>query len=730
VRRLNLRGQTPKLQTSRDDRLAMMNKMHVGNALLLLLAVMPAAFAGASVVVVEDFEDGDVTVPFYWSVASSNCDAVFDSDSGAGYGGSVYAGHGSFDVDSNFGWASFLGVSFGGAFFGDGVVLQARGSGIWDLNIITSDINPLVDPMPYVRFELDSSWDGYYFRWFDVTYPHHAVNRPDIQPENIHSLTIVPQSQQAGQTGEFWIDDLGYVLADSISPGDVDGDGIPNQHDYDADNDGWFNTLEGFAGSGSLDAGSYPLSELGVPSTCYTGLFPIMYWTDESHQFEALTGMKGALMAVFVNGWGDATTFYHFNRALCDFIARHGAIPVYQWPILNSARGGVWEGILDSTFRLNDIIQGSVDLELAEFAAEVRDWKMPLILNPVVEYNQGFTSYHGLSNFGPIGMSIPPRSLLGTLGQTWIGDSLIAYCDTVPAESVCTYYGDPFIPDGPERLRDALLHIKSVFETQGADNVIWTMQAHPIVDPQHLGAWTNLSHYYSAAYVDWHSLSAHHGFITDSLRSLSYVISDCYDSLVNLDPGKPILIIEFALHSDDNGGADMTGVLLSDFSAELPDSFPMIKGWTYANSDRYGTDYSNTSLQIDSDRYAGEIAAFASVASDPFYIKDPILFPRVGARERDHADYNDRLRVYPNPSTGLFTIRFSMAGATVSSELRVGVYDVCGRLMEELEPGERRGAWIVLDWDARDRPNGLYFLRFETGNSVSTRKLVSLKPQL
>ncbi|MGB9721884.1 MAG: T9SS type A sorting domain-containing protein [bacterium] len=696
---------------------------------LILTGFQPVQGA---VTILEDFEDGDTLNPYLWVVIKTDsCSASFTADSGSGYG-SVYAGHGTYTIVVRRHWCVFAGFYFNGSFQGDGIVFYARGNGIWDINLIISEINPLTDPLPFVRVTLDSIWRAYYIPWNEFSYPPRAVTRPEINPGHIQALFIAPQSRQAGRNENFYIDNIGYFTADSISPQDVDGDGIPNEIDWDADNDGWFNILEAYAGTDSLDTGSYPQSRLYFPvSGTYTGIFPLQYWSDEFYDFESITSLKSALAAVFVPGWGDTTTFYHFDRGNCDFIARYGAIPVYQWPILNARRSNSYGAILDTLFRLKDIIEGRFDAQLADFATEIRNWKKPIILNPAVEYNQGWTSYHGLSNFGADGKHMPPRSLLGAMDTTWIVDSLLQYCDTVPAESISNYYGDPNVPDGPERLKDALLHIKNVFENVGATNVIWTMQTHPIVNGAHFGNWSNLSNYYTDEYVDCHSISAHHGVINDTPRTLSKVISECYDTLIALNPAKPIIVIEFAVHSDSTGSMDMTNTFVNDFTVYFPDSFPMIKGWTYANSDRYDSDYVHTGLQIDSSRYIGEINAFRAVASNPYYIKIPILLP-VGIEEKTRAKiigYVPEVEIFPNPSHRNIIFRVNATGLFNNESIHLDIYDITGRSVKSFYlKSNNQSARLV--WDCRDNnnkfvPSGVYFVRLARENGFSeTRKFV------
>lgn len=222
--------------------------------------------------------------------------------------------------------------------------------------------------------------------------------------------------------------------------------------------------------------------------------------------FSDITGLKPALVPVFVDGWGDSTRFFHFDRTSCDFITRQGAIPIYQWPMMITDPARVppewdWLGayLLEGRFSPESVLAGVYDAKLAIFAGEVANWGLPIFINPLIEYNAGLVQYSGLTNFGLDARRVPPRDSKGYFGNTWIGDTLIALCDTVPGDSLCNYYGDPSVPDGPERVADAFARIQNIFAGADADNVIWTLQVLPaLVMDSAWGSWNRPIYYLSA----------------------------------------------------------------------------------------------------------------------------------------------------------------------------------------------------------------------------------------
>jgi len=83
----------------------------------------------------------------------------------------------------------------------------------------------------------------------------------------------------------------------------------------------------------------------------------------------------------------------------------------------------------------------------------------------------------------------------------------------------------------------------------------------------------------------------------------------------------------------------------------------------------------------------------------------------------------------PNPSRRSATIRFALS---MSSDVRIGVYDVSGRLVRVLSdrawrPGEHEVVWDGLDGRGREVASGVYFYTMEAGGLRDARKMVLLK---
>lgn len=80
--------------------------------------------------------------------------------------------------------------------------------------------------------------------------------------------------------------------------------------------------------------------------------------------------------------------------------------------------------------------------------------------------------------------------------------------------------------------------------------------------------------------------------------------------------------------------------------------------------------------------------------------------------------------IYPNPSRGPVTIEVTLPG-TASAD--VALYDVLGRRVATLHSGDLSRGLNKLQWTGDDLANGVYFLRLESGNHISTQKLVRIR---
>ena len=79
---------------------------------------------------------------------------------------------------------------------------------------------------------------------------------------------------------------------------------------------------------------------------------------------------------------------------------------------------------------------------------------------------------------------------------------------------------------------------------------------------------------------------------------------------------------------------------------------------------------------------------------------------------------------YPNPFNPATTIRFAVPRAGL---VRLAVYDVLGRRVDELVDGILDAGWHAVRWDAAGLPSGVYLYRLEAGSFQETKTMILVK---
>jgi hypothetical protein len=79
---------------------------------------------------------------------------------------------------------------------------------------------------------------------------------------------------------------------------------------------------------------------------------------------------------------------------------------------------------------------------------------------------------------------------------------------------------------------------------------------------------------------------------------------------------------------------------------------------------------------------------------------------------------------YPNPFNPSTTIRYSLPDA---SHVTLNIYDITGRLVEQLVNQNTPAGYHTVTWDASGYSSGIYFARMQAGDFVKTQKMVLMK---
>jgi flagellar hook assembly protein FlgD len=87
-------------------------------------------------------------------------------------------------------------------------------------------------------------------------------------------------------------------------------------------------------------------------------------------------------------------------------------------------------------------------------------------------------------------------------------------------------------------------------------------------------------------------------------------------------------------------------------------------------------------------------------------------------------EFATRLPVSPNPTSGPVTFRFALPSGSAAGAAALEIYDVAGRHVRSLVPGDDVAGTRELRWDLRDQGgqrirNGIYLAQWKSGKSLS-----------
>ncbi len=100
----------------------------------------------------------------------------------------------------------------------------------------------------------------------------------------------------------------------------------------------------------------------------------------------------------------------------------------------------------------------------------------------------------------------------------------------------------------------------------------------------------------------------------------------------------------------------------------------------------------------------------------------------IGVEERTSPFLLSAISIYPNPTSLSFAISYTLQR---DEEISIVLYDVSGRLIDEITSGEKRKGTHIIYWDREDRfgkyvKRGVYFLHVKTSNKYIRKKVVLL----
>jgi hypothetical protein len=208
---------------------------------------------------------------------------------------------------------------------------------------------------------------------------------------------------------------------------------------------------------------------------------------------------------------------------------------------------------------LQKIVDGEYDNYLAEFARNLAAFNAPILWVNGWEFNitSPDDNWRGPRAFGP------EANLLWSSVDDLYG-----------------YYGDPQKPDGPERYVDAYKHIFDIFQTNGANNVIFLWNPNWISAPK--APWNSVENYWPGEdYV--HAIAPSVYNYQGQNRAFSSLYAEELLSFVQAHPGVPIIIRE--LGSDARGNSQFWH---AEALAAIAEDYPFIKGVVFFSDDMEG----------------------------------------------------------------------------------------------------------------------------------------------
>lgn len=300
----------------------------------------------------------------------------------------------------------------------------------------------------------------------------------------------------------------------------------------------------------------------------YLGAYP-GYGTGEENRvsgralrrYRVDSGRKPAWV-YFSNEWGQEGIRYP-GRAVA-IIRRSGSVPFVRL----MPRSTLDDGARERRFTLERIIAGDFDAELRQWGAAAGATNKPLLVEFLTEVNGDWFSWNG--RFHGAG---------ATAG-----------------------YGDPTLPDGPERARDAYRHVVRMVRAGGGANITWVF--HFDADGSPAVAWNAVRNYYPGdAYVDWIGFSAYGAQTSsDPWTAPGPIIRAGYRRAASLSPSKPIVLLEFGVA--ERRGVSKAKWINDAFDVVLSRSLRRLIGVSWWNEHFQNADGTWTDLRITSSRSA------------------------------------------------------------------------------------------------------------------------------
>jgi hypothetical protein len=253
----------------------------------------------------------------------------------------------------------------------------------------------------------------------------------------------------------------------------------------------------------------------------YHGVHPLpLSSRDEDLRPEDLTSYEEA--AGKTAAWVDISQHWGISRkfpdAVASWIRTAGSIPYIRLMLWSTKK----EHRQEPVFSLDAILQGAFDDDFSNWGAAAAVFGSPLIVEFGPEMNGRWYPWNGCWNGG--------------------GDT--------------KGYGDPALPDGPEKFRDAYRHIIEIMRTARARNIIWVFHVNYNDWPEE--TWNRFENYYPGdGYIDVLAVSVYGAQQPSGSQwpEFNELIEPPYRRLEKLSAQKPVIVAEFGVSANSAGGS-------------------------------------------------------------------------------------------------------------------------------------------------------------------------------
>jgi hypothetical protein len=263
----------------------------------------------------------------------------------------------------------------------------------------------------------------------------------------------------------------------------------------------------------------------------------------EVEAFEALIGKKLSWV-YFSNNWENGDIIFPAENV--EKLRKLGRVPYIRLMPWSEYSG---TGFKDPIFTMDNFLSGQFDEQLIAWAQEALKSPGPMILEFGPEVNGNWFPWNGQWNGG---------------GKT-------------------DGYGDPKLPDGPEKFRDTYRRVINLFRMVGLTDVTWVLHVDTARLPE---VWWNKTPYYYPGdeYIDWIGLSAFGAQLpTHKWQDMMPKFKAFWPEIESIAKTKPLIISEFAVIEDKKTTGRKAQWLNRALRMVETGLYP-IKGITYWNS--------------------------------------------------------------------------------------------------------------------------------------------------